>query len=938
LLSEAYLYKFNKLISFILIGVELFLPPLIFAGSFEGSLDEGKNLGKEIVGDFSPENIDKTLQERGLGPANEITPRVDQASGQEGNYTRFYTNPGGMSEAGYGEAGEFVEESYQGRQKFDLSRDSIFGNQCLQRDSDGKCIMWSSSKDLLTNIYPDCEKVVIPKYGEVREETCTGELTSQSYDCETRMVITILTEEVHGPCNQIIIDDREGQIYAVCRDYVDVYEVYSGSYSQFCGHYSWCGAFLINRCNSEGCFCWDIGGPEPKCPSNVYVVSSESQLPPGAEYIGTGFTDIQVAGGPGDRVLFWSESKFYGVRRPSVIERVLTSFDSTCGSNFKKWLEECVVQDYQKCDSMGFNCVYLIREGEATGNTFPIQCQNFASSVGAYQSQNCYYSCPPEYEECKTDCYGLGGFSSCAEVRTACRGGCDDTYSSCEGECVDQRDSCLNACGTNQSCRDGCQENYNSCVLACFQAQNLCYGNCETDYQTCHSCLSQCESSFSCSPQCQTVTMDNYEICSLPDSSQGIRINGTIVGRTPYRSYFTTTDNEVPITWQVVFGGSGVKEGLNDWWSKVKFLCEGESLEGCQALIDAGCVLYSQRCLDSDCRSYEFVYRCGDPGIKGYIVAYSCAGELKCMGTDCVDASYEANTDFASAATAIETLNQYRVDSDGNRIFPGEEKECQSSPNNCCRKAGGGVSVGDYINAARNVASLYSYATGGATATWTAYAEAFSYILTGGEYGTLSGLLGETVSSYLGTTSATLFTEIGYVNSDVAMHIGADLMEEGSMNLITINTELISTLATVATVITIALVVYSILKFIYDWMFQCKKEDIITSSRLQLRLCHYVGSKKSKKLGVFTKKTNVYCCFNSILARIIHEQGRPQLGIGWGSANSPNCRGLTPEELASIDFSRIDLREYMQYVEHKTEISPEEMEEIANRIKQRYQQ
>jgi hypothetical protein len=932
LLFEAYLNRCKKIVSFILIGVELLLPPLIFAGSFEGSLDAGKNLGKDIVEDFSPENIDQTLKDRGLGSVNEITPRGSQASGQQGNYTQFYTYPGGMSGAGYGEAGEFVDESYQRRQKFDLSRDSVFGNQCLQRDSSGKCVMWSSSKSMLSNTYPDCQKVVIPQYGEVREETCTGELTSQTYDCETKMVITILTEEVQGPCDRITIQDREGQIFAVCRDYVDIYKVFKKDVWCYVDHNWQAKSALCSDCWRGQSYCQYC---YKSCPQDAYVVSSESELPAGAEFLGQGLDNVYLKKA-GDN--WWAHGTlyhYYRVLRKSVIERVLTSFDSTCGKNFEKWLEECVVSDYQKCDSMGFNCVYLVKDGETTGKSVPIQCQNFASSMGVYQSQNCYYSCSSDYDECKNEC--TEGNSSCYEARTSCRSDCDNNYSLCEGQCDSQRNSCLSACGTNQTCRDGCQSNYNSCVSACLQSRNVCYGDCETKYQNCNICVSQCEEAH-CAQECQTVTMDNYEICSLPDSSQGIRVNGTIVKPTPYRSYFTTTDKGVPITWQVVFGGSGVKEGLNDWWSKVKFLCEGESLEGCQALIDAGCVLYSQRCLDSDCKKYEFVYHCGDPGIKGYTVAYSCAGEIRCMGTDCVDASYEANTDFASAAAAIETLNQYRVDSQENRIFPGEAKQCQASPNNCCRKAGGGVSVGDYVNAARNVASLYSYATGGATATWTAYAEAFSYVLTGGEYGTLSGLLGETISSYLGTTSATLFTEIGYVNSDIAMHIGADLMQQGSMNLITVNVELISALATVATVITIALVVYSIVKFVYDWMFQCKKEDIITSSKLQLRLCHYVGSKKSKKLGVFTKKTNVYCCFNSILARIIHEQGRPQIGIGWGSADSPNCRGFTPEELASIDFSRIDFREYMQYVEYKTEISPEEMEEIANKIKQKYLQ
>jgi len=48
------------------------------------------------------------------------------------------------------------------------------------------------------------------------------------------------------------------------------------------------------------------------------------------------------------------------------------------------------------------------------------------------------------------------------------------------------------------------------------------------------------------------------------------------------------------------------------------------------------------------------------------------------------------------------------------------------------------------------------------------------------------------------------------------------------------------------------------------------------------------------------------------MGRIIQEQGRDQLlqfapNGNWGSAEAPNCEGLTPEEFQMLDFSRIDL-------------------------------
>lgn len=79
--------------------------------------------------------------------------------------------------------------------------------------------------------------------------------------------------------------------------------------------------------------------------------------------------------------------------------------------------------------------------------------------------------------------------------------------------------------------------------------------------------------------------------------------------------------------------------------------------------------------------------------------------------------------------------------------------------------------------------------------------------------------------------------------------------------------------------------------------------------------CHYIGDYCSEKwplVGCVQKK-KTYCCFSSPLARIIQEGGRPQLGIGWGSPEAPQCRGFTPEEFQKIDFSKVNFSEWIQY-------------------------
>lgn len=79
--------------------------------------------------------------------------------------------------------------------------------------------------------------------------------------------------------------------------------------------------------------------------------------------------------------------------------------------------------------------------------------------------------------------------------------------------------------------------------------------------------------------------------------------------------------------------------------------------------------------------------------------------------------------------------------------------------------------------------------------------------------------------------------------------------------------------------------------------------------------CVEVGTYCSREENlVFTsvcvERSTSFCCFSSKLTRIIQEQGRGQLGIGWGTPQAPDCRGLTVEELQRIDFESIDFSEY----------------------------
>lgn len=101
---------------------------------------------------------------------------------------------------------------------------------------------------------------------------------------------------------------------------------------------------------------------------------------------------------------------------------------------------------------------------------------------------------------------------------------------------------------------------------------------------------------------------------------------------------------------------------------------------------------------------------------------------------------------------------------------------------------------------------------------------------------------------------------------------------------------------------------------VFFGIIECDEDEKVLAKKKIKKLTHYVGKYCSKKVCfigctcVQHKKT--YCSFNSKLARIIHEQGRPQIGKTWGSAKHPDCKGFTQDEFQKLDFSIINMSEF----------------------------
>jgi conjugal transfer mating pair stabilization protein TraN len=126
----------------------------------------------------------------------------------------------------------------------------------------------------------------------------------------------------------------------------------------------------------------------------------------------------------------------------------------------------------------------------------------------------------------------------------------------------------------------------------------------------------------------------------------------------------------------------------------------------------------------------------------------------------------------------------------------------------------------------------------------------------------------------------------------------------------------------------VLLVAAIVIMIIMAWL-ECDPEEKKTALRNKAGICHYVGSYCEQKfLGACVTKAQSYCCYVSKLARIINEQGRAQINKPWDSGTThdgfaasvkhPNCTGFNQEELGRLDFSKLDLDEFIGDLVHIT--------------------
>ena len=371
--------------------------------------------------------------------------------------------------------------------------------------------------------------------------------------------------------------------------------------------------------------------------------------------------------------------------------------------------------------------------------------------------------------------------------------------------------------------------------------------------------------------------------------------------------------------------------------------CAAQEARAECAFVESACIPEAQGG-DGRCYAFEETWDCGyDVGIPGgSTTTVSCDGPIRCMGEDCVAAPREANEDFVRAASQLEALQYMAMDfecleNDPStcEVFGGEALACKQAVGglqDCCNTPDG-VSLFEYLqfskatwdlakrvelgerltNAGLNVTGAWSAVRDFGSATWStvtrpftsawgslaqswggASLEAIEAVSVDSLQATATNVIGDFVAETFGSEVASLFF-------DPVLDSGGEA----------IGYEIGASFGTTLGYINLAYTIYSVVNILVQIIWECEEEEFELGVQRELKACEYVGSycASDSPFGCIEQR-RAFCCYNSPLSRIVTAQALPQLGRVYGDAENPDCAGLTVAQLASLDWSDIDLSEW----------------------------
>ena len=330
------------------------------------------------------------------------------------------------------------------------------------------------------------------------------------------------------------------------------------------------------------------------------------------------------------------------------------------------------------------------------------------------------------------------------------------------------------------------------------------------------------------------------------------------------------------------------------WGWQDTYTCLGNKQNTCGDLEAKGCTQQTSTCVDAipsgACQVWDRAYLCKTPG--GTTAVDDCSNKGFCLNGSCFDSGHPPDGDFAKSVVTLEAAREAGVYLTPDlQIFKGNPERCSiklSGLKNCCKSKGGAqtnqsILAGAAMDGGKAVldysfqkASGYMYDFMFSKGNDWMSSKAIEAWGTGAWNPTPStsmSFYGLTVSYSGGGLAGFAYSFDPY---SFALQVGIYLLQQ---------------------------------------LLSCEEDEAYLQMKRGANLCHYVGSYCSTRvLGYCTIRKESHCCFNSRLARIIQEQGRPQTSKSWGDAESPNCAGFTTAEFGALDFGAMDLSEFIDEI------------------------
>jgi conjugal transfer mating pair stabilization protein TraN len=401
----------------------------------------------------------------------------------------------------------------------------------------------------------------------------------------------------------------------------------------------------------------------------------------------------------------------------------------------------------------------------------------------------------------------------------------------------------------------------------------------------------------------KTIECKGTEIPAPPEPDVSLDSSSTILGNWTWNSACEALENhpncreESRECVERPDGSELLPEGASGClrW-ETSFLCEAEGkTSDCEALeANPKCTLVDSVChtdakntksgTSKSCSSSTQIFECVEE--EGRVAETEVCRPTACLAGLCEDSNDAADTDFASVIARLEAARQGAVygDLDGNRFFGGEADFCTKKVLgfSCCDTK---VKAGSSNSA---FGAGLSFAGQAASETIKTIGSPYVYDVLSASDAT-SGLL----TMIYGNAAS------GVYNPSLSFYGFAVTFQQGQM-FFTFNP------ATFAAAVAVQIAMEYL---------QCEQSEQTLMLKKGQNLCRYVGTYCSLKAG-FTcaERKESYCCFNSVLARLIQTQGSEQLARPADSTRSPACTGFTVEELASLDFDAMDFSEFISEI------------------------